>query len=187
MNTPNIFINNDKFIGTKENIASMFNEFFTNIQTLLKTLQLQLVHLYLITYKTEMITACFCHQLMKKEVHKVVESCKNKSSTDADGLSMIIVKRVITTIIKPLTHVFNTSFKTGVFPDKLKIAKIILIFTAGKEENYTNYKPILLQPQFSKILEKLFSTRLSAFVDKYKVINPCQYGFRENMSTSCMP
>ena len=28
---PEHVINNDKFIGTKENIASMFNEFFTNV------------------------------------------------------------------------------------------------------------------------------------------------------------
>ena len=126
----------------------------------------------------------FLSPVDEKEVHKVVESCKNKSSTDADGLSMNIVKRVITTIIKPLTHVFNASFKTGVFPDKLKIAKIIPIFKAGNKENCTNYRPISLLPQFSKILEKVFNTRLSAFVDKYKVINPSRYGFRENMSTS---
>lgn len=58
-------------------------------------------------------------------IHRVVESCKNKSLTGADGLSMDIVKRVITTIIKPLTHIFNTSIKTGIFPDKLKIANVI--------------------------------------------------------------
>ena len=28
---PQHFINNDKFIGTTENIASMFNKFFTNV------------------------------------------------------------------------------------------------------------------------------------------------------------
>ena len=28
---PEQFINNDKFIGTKENTANMFNEFFTNV------------------------------------------------------------------------------------------------------------------------------------------------------------
>ena len=56
----------------------------------------------------------FLSPVDEKEVHKVVESYK--SSTDADGLSMNIVKRVITTIIKPLTHVFNTSFKAGVHP-----------------------------------------------------------------------
>ena len=50
---------------------------------------------------------------------------QNQKLTEADGLSMDIVKRVITTIMKPLTHVCNTSFKTSVFPDKLKIAQII--------------------------------------------------------------
>ena len=109
----------------------------------------------------------FLSPVDEKEVHKVVEICKNKSSTDADGLNMNIVKRVITTIIKPLTHGFNISFKTGVFPDKLKIAKIIPIFKAGNKENCTNYRRISLLPLFSKILEKLFNTRLSAFVDKY--------------------
>ena len=121
----------------------------------------------------------FLSPVDENEVHKVVESCKNKSSTDADGLSMNIVKRVITTIIKPLTHVFNTSFKTGVFPDKLKIAKIIPIFMDGNKENSSNYRPISLLSQFSKILDKLL--KLSAFVDKYKVINPSPYGFHENM------
>ena len=50
---------------------------------------------------------------------------QNQKLTEADGLSMDIVKHVITTIMKPLTHVCNTSFKTWVFPDKLKIAKLI--------------------------------------------------------------
>ena len=79
-----------------------------------------------------------------------------------------------------LMHISKLFF----FSDKQKIAKIIPIFKAGNKENCTNYRPISLLPQFSKILVKLFNTRLSAFVDKYKVINPSQYGFRENMSTS---
>ena len=43
--------------------------------------------------------------------------------------------------------------------------------------------PISLLPQISKILEKLFNRRLTEFLEKYKVISPTQYGFRENMST----
>ena len=97
---------------------------------------------------------------------------------------MNIVKHIITSIIKPLTHIFNTSFKTGVFPDKLKIAKVIPVFKSGIKEDCSNYRPISLLPQFSKILEKLFNSRLSAFIDKNNIINPSQYGFRENMSTT---
>ena len=92
---------------------------------------------------------------------------------------MNTVKHIITSIVKPLTHIFNTSFKTGVFPDKLKIAKVIPVFKSG-----INYRPISLLPQFSKILETLFNSRLSAFIGKNNIINPSQYGFRENMFTT---
>ena len=100
------------------------------------------------------------------------------------GLNMNIVKYIITSIIKPLTHIFNTSFQTGVFPDKFKIAKVIPVFKSGIKEDCSNYRPISLLPQFSKILETLFSSRLSAFIDKNSIINPSQYGFCENMSTT---
>ena len=117
------------------------------------------------------------------EVSRVVASCKNKLSTDANELSMYIIKRIIATIVTPITHICNLSFKNGVFPDKMKTAKIIPIFKSGDREDCTNYRPISLLPQISKILEKLFNRRLSEFLEKYKVISPTQYGFRENMST----
>jgi len=57
------------------------------------------------------------------------------------------------------------------------------MFKSGIKEDCSNYRPISLLPQFSKILETLFNSRLSAFIDKNDFINPSQYGFRENMST----
>ena len=70
------------------------------------------------------------------EVIRVVESCKNKLSTDANELSMDIVKRIIATIVTPITH--NLSFKNGVFPDNMRTAKIIPIFKSGDREDCTN-------------------------------------------------
>ena len=58
------------------------------------------------------------------------------------------------------------------------------MFKSGIKGDCSNYRPISLLPQFSKILEKLFNSRLSAFIDKNEINNPSQYGFRENMSTS---
>ena len=41
-----------------------------------------------------------------------------------------------------------------------------------------------LLSQFSKILEKLFDSRLQSFIDKNYILNNSQYGFRANCSTS---
>ena len=67
----------------------------------------------------------------------------------------------------------------------MKVAKVIPI--CKKEDNsvFTNYRPRSLLPQFSKILEKLFNTRLDAFIDKHDTLSGSQYGFRSKMFTSC--
>ena len=49
---------------------------------------------------------------------------------------------------------------------------------------FINYRPISLLPQFSKILEKLFKTKLDTFIEKHSILNDSQYGFRSNRSTS---
>ena len=117
------------------------------------------------------------------EVSRVVASCTNNISTDANELSMYIIKRIIVTIVTPITPICNLSFKNGAFPDKMKTGKIIPIFKSGNREDCTNYRPISLLPQISKILEKFFNKRITDFLEKYKVISPTQYGFRGHMLT----
>ena len=73
---------------------------------------------------------------------------------------MTIVKNTIPQIVKPLNYLFNKSFETGQFPNMMKKAKIILIFKSGDKNTFTNYRPVSLLPQFSKILEKLFQIKL---------------------------
>ena len=76
------------------------------------------------------------------------------------------------------------SFTTGVFPDSIKTAKVIPLFKAGDKKSFSNYRPISILTQFSKILEKLFNNRLENFLEKYKILSDNQYGFRKNSSTS---
>ena len=63
---------------------------------------------------------------------------------------MDILANVIPVIFKPLTHICNNSFRTGVFPSRLKIAKIKPIFKSGAKTDIGNYKPISVLPQFFK-------------------------------------
>ena len=45
----------------------------------------------------------------------------------------------------------------GIFPDNMKVAKVVPLFKAGDRSVFSNYRPISLLSQFSKILEKLFN------------------------------
>ena len=66
----------------------------------------------------------------------------------------------------------------------MKIAKVLPLYKNGEKHLFTNYRPVSLLSQFSKILEKLFAFRLDKFIDKYQILNDSQYGFRCKNSTS---
>jgi len=46
---------------------------------------------------------------------------------------MSLLKKVISKIVKPFGHICNVSFQTGVFPNKMKIAKVIPLYKSGKK------------------------------------------------------
>lgn len=76
------------------------------------------------------------------------------------------------------------SLQTGKFPTKMKISKVIPVCESGARHQFTNYRPVSLLSQFSKILEKVFVNRLDKFIDKHKILTDSLYGFRSNRSTS---
>ena len=66
----------------------------------------------------------------------------------------------------------------------MKIARVIPLFKTGNAKVFSNYRPISLLPQFSKILEKMYHSRLMTFIDSNQILYKSQYGFRKQMSTS---
>ena len=45
----------------------------------------------------------------------------------------------------PFCMIVNDSFLSGIFPDKLEIAKMITLYKKDSGDNPTNYRPISLQ------------------------------------------
>ena len=184
-NYPGHFVSEGKRVGDKNEIAKLFNNFFTNIGPDLAKQITVPDDVSVLDYLTNKnLKSMFLSPTDDSEVIRVVHNFKNKTSVDSDGLSMKFVKSIIQCIVKPISHICNSSLLSGVFPDKMKIAKIIPLFKSGSKNEFNNYRPISLLPQLSKILEKLFNNRLNKFVTNSKILNSCQYGFREGISTS---
>ena len=72
---------------------------------------------------------------------------------------------------------------TGIFPDELKIAKVIPLFKKDDPKLLKNYRPISLLPTISKVVEKIIFTQLSTYFNENKLIFDNQYGFRPKHST----
>jgi hypothetical protein len=57
-----------------------------------------------------------------------MESLNKNSSAGCDEIPMLLIKQCLGYIIKPLVHIYNVSFQSGIFPDQMKIAKIKPLF-----------------------------------------------------------
>ena len=77
----------------------------------------------------------------------------------------------------------NLSIETGMFPSKLKHAKIIPIYTRGDGLECGNFRPISLLSNINRLFENLMCNRVKAFVTKRDILCSSQCGFRESYST----
>ena len=117
------------------------------------------------------------------ELLKTVACLKSKNSSDLNGISTTLIKKCIFSIARPLKHILDLSFSSGIVPDQLKVAKIIPIYKAGDKTNPDNYRPISLLCTFSKIFEKIMAQRLTNYLEQNSILSDFQFGFRKKHST----
>lgn len=179
-NTIDCIRNNDVLINNPNDIANILNEYFTNHNKNLENFNE-------ITYKpmTQTITnSFFLTPVDVSEIKKIVKKLKSKMSTGHDNIQMTLIKSGIEFIAEPLTYIVNLIFETGIFPTDLKKALVKPLYKKGSLVEISNYRPISLLPNFSKIIEKAMAIRIISFFEKYSILNKNQYGFRKGKNTT---
>lgn len=119
----------------------------------------------------------------KQEIEKIVNNLDDKKAFGYDNIHPKLLKISKDFIVEPLTYIINKSLMEGIFPDNLKIAKVVPIFKSGDKFLSGNYRPISLLPVLSKIFERVMYNRLVNFLNRKNFFYKFQYGFRENHDT----
>ena len=77
----------------------------------------------------------------------------------------------------------NQSLCTGIFPDKLKVAKVITLYKKDHNISFGNYRPISLLSSISKVFERFGFKQLYDYFTSSGLLYESQYGFRKLHST----
>ena len=85
---------------------------------------------------------------------------KSKHSCGNDDISNSLLKQIADPLLYPLSIIFNKSLQEGIFPDSMKIAKVIPLYKSLDNSSMTNYRPISLLPVISKVLERIVYKRV---------------------------
>ena len=120
--------------------------------------------------------------ISNEEVMEIIKSLQNKA-TGPSSIPLKLLHIVADLIVFPLCHIINMSFSKGIFPEKLKIVKVIPIHKGGSTQDINNFRPISLLFIFDKIIEKIMHRRLYDFLEHHSILFENQFGFRRNNST----
>ena len=115
------------------------------------------------------------------EILKIIQALPVRSTGPA-SIPLNLLKLVASVVVVPLCRIINVSFTTGVFPDALKVAKVVALHKGGPSDNLNNYRPISLLSVFDKIIEKIMHRRLYEFLDEHDILFSNQFGFRKKSS-----
>ena len=128
------------------------------------------VHEFIVSHVTE------------DEILEIIKLLENKS-TGPYSIPLKLLNIIPDLIVEPLCRLINNSFLQGIFPDFLKIVKVIPIHKGNSIQDMNNYRPISLLSIFDKIMEKLMHRRLYKFLEESNILYEKQYGFRKGNST----
>lgn len=110
----------DRTLRGKE-LANVFNDYFTSLE---KSTHDKSVTNYLGARNAH---TAFLQPTDPHEVYTTFMSLKNSKSRDVNGLEIRPVKFVLDLLLPVLTHIFNLSLSTGIFPEKMQHVKVSLI------------------------------------------------------------
>ena len=123
-------------------------------------------------------------QINMSQLRKCMSSLKNTKSTGSCGLSINMVKNISESVLPIILKITNNIIEHRVFPDCLKISKIIPIPKDKDFLNMKNFRPINLLSPISKIIEKTWSIQIMEYLTKNQMINNNHQGGIKGRSTT---
>ena len=126
----------------------------------------------------------FCEPCTEGEVFREMMHLNGKKSVGIENIPIKFIKMSAEYTSSVLADMYNKCMQDGVFPSKLRLAKVTPIFKNGCKYTASNYHPISVLSPFSKIFEKIIYNRLNNYFSNHSILTNEQFGFRVKHSTS---
>ena len=168
---------NDCVVNNPTDIANAFNDFFIT-QSTLDNLPSEVPEIDALSNVT------LDHiELNTKEVEDILKSLNPAKSTGPDLISNMLLKMLASELSYPLTRLFNLSIQRSYFPSNWKLANVIPIHKKGSVHDISNYRPISILSNLSKVFEKSIFKHVFNFVKDNSILTKFQSGFIPGDST----
>ena len=175
---------NDRVIDNSKDIVETLNDFFVNVgpntEKSIPKNPIIKPDKYLINKNNNIFQIT---NITEDNIIEIITQLESKSA-GPNSIPVNLLKIIADLIVTPLRKIINNSFYSGIFPESLKLCKVIPIHKSKSTLEPNNYRPISLLSIFDKIFEKLMHKQLYSFLNTNDILFENQFGFRKNNSTS---
>ena len=167
-----------------DDLPSIFIKHFNNkVEKLRANIASEHVTSTLVTGTTAATFSSF-----EKVSQLTVKECFHNSapmSCELDPIPSKLLIEYLDSILPHLTDLFNSSLASGIFPQCFKLALVtpILKKRCLDHNELNNYWPVSSLCFIAKILEKLFLSQVSSYLNSHNHYNTCQSAYRPGHST----
>ena len=121
-----------------------------------------------------------------EEILECLQTMNPNRAPGHDNLTSDICLEFVSSYPEFTTSLMNRCLEVGHFPLPWKEARVKILPKPGREDykDLGSYRPIGLLPVFGKLLEKLFTKRITYCAQTQRTWSKNQFGFREQTTTS---
>ena len=145
---PNSIIVNNSCLNDPTDIAEEFNNHFASIgKSLATSISDDNNNDKFLDYlKNPCSSSIYLQFTSPQEVINLINSLKSNKAVGHDDILPYFLKISDYIIALPLSLILNCCITAGIFPSKLKLAKVVPVYKKGPTDQLTNYQPISLLP-----------------------------------------
>lgn len=115
------------------------------------------------------------------DVERALKKIKPKFTTGPDLIPAFLIHDCRFVLVRPLSILFNLCLKNQAIPSLWKTSKVVPVYKKDDRAEITNYRPVSLICNFSKVLEFLLYDKIFPAV-KDQIVSQ-QHGFFKGRST----
>ena len=117
------------------------------------------------------------------DIFNILTKVDCNKATGPDNISNELLKNTSVGLAYPLMKLINKSLEASIFPSCWKNANVIPVHKKNRRDDITNYRPISLLPNASKVMEKLIYVKLNEHLQLHNLLPSSNSGFKQGDGT----
>ena len=101
-----------------------------------------------------------------QDILNVIHSLNINKAHGFDDLSVRLLKICDSSIVKPLSIIFENCLQSGSFPNNWKKSNVVPIHKKGDKQLLNNYRPVSLLPICGNIFERIIFNSIFKYLEK---------------------